>query len=86
MIRGESAIKCEGVCGKIYHSAIKCFDVDQYSIGILNKRNFIRFMCEDYLQYIHNIDKVLGSIQDGVMTNKQQLKDYKHKFEASLKQ
>ena len=70
-IRGESGYKCEGVCGKIYHSDIKCSDIDQYPIGILNKRNIIRFVFYIHcLQYIHSIDEILGSIQDGVMTNK----------------
>lgn len=84
-IRGESGIKCEGICGKIYHSASKCSNIDQYSIGILNKHNFIRFICDDCVHYIHNIEELLREIHDGVEKNKQQLNEYKHEFKATLK-
>ena len=53
-IHGESEITCEGVCKNIFHSSKKCSGIDQYSIDILDSGNDLRFMCDDYLQYIHN--------------------------------
>ena len=46
----------------------------------------MRFICEDCMQYIRNVDLALGEIQDGVRINKQNLKEYKREFETSLKQ
>lgn len=84
-IRGESGIQCEGVCGKIYHSAAKCSNIDQYSLGVLNKQNFVRYICDGCLQYIKNIDEVLREILDGVQKNKQQLSEYKLEFQSAIK-
>ena len=47
--------------------------------------NFVRFICEDCIQYIRNVDLVLGEIQ-GVRVSKQNLKDYKREFESLLGQ
>lgn len=43
-------------------------------------------MCDDCIQYIHNVDFVLKEIQDGVNKNKRNLAEYKTEFEVSLKQ
>lgn len=85
-IRGETAISCVGVCSKVYHCSSKCAAIDQYSSKILEASNFIRFMCDDCVQYIHNVDLVLKDIQDGVYKNKQNLMEYKNEFASSLKQ
>ncbi|KAI8116613.1 hypothetical protein FF38_04414 [Lucilia cuprina] len=85
-IRGETGIRCMGVCNKIYHISNKCSGLDQYSANILELNNFIRFMCVDCIQYIHNVDLVLKEIQYEVQKNKQNLVDYKHEFESSLNQ
>ena len=86
VIRGETGIRCNGVCDKTYHCTKKCSGIDQYSIGVLESNNFVRFICEDCMQYIRNVDLALGEIQDGVRINKQNLKEYKREFETSLKQ
>lgn len=85
-IRGETGIRCSGVCEKIYHCDVKCSGLDQYSAGILETNKFIRFMCDDCVQYIHNVDLVLKEIQDGVNKNKQNLAEYKGEFDTALKQ
>lgn len=85
-IRGESGIRCNGVCDKVYHFTKKCAGIDQYSAKIIDEDNFVRFICDDCLQYIHNVDLVLKEIQDGVDKNKITLKEYKDEFESSLKQ
>ena len=46
----------------------------------------MRFICEDCIQYIRNVDLVLGEIKDGVRVSKQTLKEYKKEFESTLKQ
>ena len=43
-------------------------------------------MCDDCIQYIHNVDMVLKDIQDGVNKNKQNLKEYKNEFAFALSQ
>lgn len=85
-IRGETGIKCIGVCGKIYHGSSKCSGIDQYSQKILETNNFIRFICDDCVQYIHNVDMVLKNIQDEVVKNTNKMVEYKHEFGSSLKQ
>lgn len=82
-IRGETGIQCDGVCKKVYHSSAKCSGLDQYSIGILENKNFIRFMCDDCVQYVHNVDLVITEIQNGVERN---LSEYKNEFKMSLKE
>lgn len=52
-IRGESGVQCAGVCKKEYHLNAKCCGLDQYSFKILDANKFIRYMCDDCLQYIH---------------------------------
>lgn len=85
-IRGESGIRCDGVCDKIYHCSTKCAGVDQYSAKVLDSGGFVRFICHDCIQYIHNVDLVLKEIQDDVKKNRQTLVDYKDEFEMSLRQ
>ena len=46
----------------------------------------MRYMCDDCVQYIHNVDFALREIQDGVNKNKVNLVEYKKDFEMSLKQ
>lgn len=84
-IRGESGVRCEGICKKEFHQTIKCCGVDQYNLKILESNNFIRYMCDDCIQYVHNLDLVLAEVQEEVRKNKQHLIDYKGEFEESLK-
>ena len=50
---------------------------------ILEKENFMRFMCNECLQYIQIFDLVLVVVQEGVKkTNKQTLPEYKYEFES----
>lgn len=66
VIRGESGIMCEGVCKKVYHCSLKCSGLDQYSRKILESGGFIRFLCGECLQYIHNVDLALSDVQQNV--------------------
>ena len=84
-IRGESGISCAGVCGKNFHTAVKCSGVEQYSSGILDSNPMIKFICEDCILYIHNVDLVLKDMQEVVKKNSNYLKEYKNEFEESLK-
>lgn len=84
-IRGESGVKCEGVCEKVFHCANKCSGLDQYSSGILNTNPMIRFICGDCVLYIQNVDLVLKDVQEIVQKNGNHLKEYKNEFEESLK-
>lgn len=84
-IRGETGVQCMGVCNKVYHCTIKCAGIDQYSAKILDANNFVRFICDDCLQYIQNVDLVLKDIQEDVNKNKQNLTEYKHEFKMSLR-
>lgn len=84
-IRGESGIHCNGVCEKIYHFTKKCGGIDQYSANIFDQNNFIRFICDDCMQYIQNVDMMLKEIQVTVNKNEQTLLNYKNEFESCLK-
>lgn len=83
-IRGESGISCAGVCGKHFHTTIKCSGLEQYSSGILDTNPMIKFICEDCILYIHNVDLVLKDMQEVVNRNGNYLKEYKNEFEISL--
>ena len=85
-VRGETGIRCAGVCDRIYHSATKCSGLDQYSVGVLGSNPMVIFMCEDCRQYIHNVDLVIRDIQHVVQQNDLRFKDYKNEFDSSLKQ
>lgn len=83
-IRGETGIRCDGICDKVYHFTKKCAGIDQYSGNIMSENNFIRFICDDCIMYIQNVDLVLKGIQDSVDKNKRILVEYKDDFEKSL--
>ena len=51
----------------------------------MEEYNSVRFMCDDCLQYIQNVDLVLNVVQEGVEKNKQALQEYKYEFESSVK-
>ena len=73
-------------CVQVPHCTDKCTGLDQNSSKVLQSNAFIRYMCYGWIQYIHNIDMVLGEIQDGVNKNKISLAEYKKELELSLKQ
>ena len=75
-IRGESGIMCEGVCKTVFHSSKKRSGIDQYSIGILDSGNYLRFMYDDCLQYVHNVDMAIEEIQNSVNNSKENLVEY----------
>ena len=85
-VRGETGVRCAGVCDRVYHTATKCSGLDQYSVGVLGNNPMVIFMCEDCKQYIHNVDLVIRDIQHVVEQNDLRFKEYKNEFEASLKQ
>lgn len=81
-IRGETGLICAGVCKKQYHTATKCSGIDNYSAGIIDTNPMVVFMCEDCVQYIHNVDFTITNIYD-IMQKK--FKEYGDKFDDSLK-
>ena len=68
----KTGILCSGVCGRVYHCTDKYSGFDQYSSKVLESNPFMRWFVQyiDCVQYIHNVDVVLGEIQDGVNKNK----------------
>lgn len=84
-IRGETGIHCEGVCKKVYHNTLKCSTIDNYTAGAMGKKDYARFVCDDCMQYVHNVDLVAREIQCDVNKIKQNLIEYKNEFEVSLK-
>lgn len=84
-VRGESGVRCAGVCGKIFHTNVKCSGLDQYSSNVLDTNKMIKFMCDDCVQYIQNVDLIVKEMQDSVIQNSNYLKEYKIEFESTLK-
>ena len=84
-IRGETGMRCAGVCGKHYHTSTKCSGLDQYSVGIIDTNPMVIFMCEDCRQYIHNVDLAIRDISEVVQRNNSRVKEYRSEFDASLK-
>lgn len=83
-IRGETGIRCEGVCGKVYHSVAKCSGIDEYSAKVIQQDNMVHVICADCLQYIRNVDMMLQQIEDGVKQGKNYLSEYKSDFKYLL--
>lgn len=85
-IRGESGIRCEGVCGKLYHLSLTCAGVDKYSSTIIGeKNNMVRLMCDECVTYIQNVDLVMQDMQMSVKRNNSILNEYKQEFEDIMK-
>lgn len=84
-IRGETGIQCEGVCKKIFHTQVRCSGFDESTLGLISAKNMVRFICDECIVYIHNIDMVLREMQECVNKNSQYLKLYKEEFDDSLK-
>lgn len=85
-IRGETGLMCEGICKKVYHCSKKCSGLDQYSRGVLDAGGLIRFVCDECMQYIHNLDEALVLVQRNVEKNSNNLTEYKNEFKDALKQ
>ncbi|XP_055388350.1 uncharacterized protein LOC129616828 [Condylostylus longicornis] len=84
-ITGGNGIRCAGVCNRIYHTTAKCAGLDEYQIGIIESNNKIRFMCDECILYIQNVDMVLQKMDCAVQKNNEYLKEYKCDFENALK-
>lgn len=85
VIRGESGYRCEGVCGRTYHSAVKCSGLDGYQAKVLGEHPMLKFICEECVTYIRNVDLILRDITESVNKNNRYLKEYKHEFGEALK-
>ncbi|XP_055388117.1 uncharacterized protein LOC129616490 [Condylostylus longicornis] len=84
-IRGETGIRCAGVCGKIYHSAIKCSGLEQAASNLLDSNRCIKFICDECILYIQNVDIILQNIDCAVKKNNDYLNEYKQEFESAIK-
>ena len=52
---------------------------------VIDGNGYVHFICDECLKYIHNIDDVVGQVQENVRINKETLSLYKHNFDQSLK-
>lgn len=84
-ISGESGINCMGVCGKSYHLSLQCSRLDRYGSNIFDTCAMIRFMCDDCMLYISNVDMALKDIHEMIKKNGNKLQEYKSEFNESLK-
>ncbi|XP_036332936.1 uncharacterized protein LOC118744201 [Rhagoletis pomonella] len=84
-IRGDSGIRCDGVCGKVWHWAKKCSELDEYSANVLKENNFVRFMCNQCHTYMHNIDEVLRNMNLTIEKNSQKIQECNDDFQESQK-
>ncbi|XP_017488515.1 PREDICTED: uncharacterized protein LOC108376783 [Rhagoletis zephyria] len=85
LIRGGSGLRCEGVCGKLFHSATKCSGLDGYKATIIGTHPMVKFICPECIIYIQNVDLLLRDITENVKKNNMYLKEYKDEFEEALK-
>ena len=84
--RIESSIKCMGVCEKYFHATERCAGLDSYSLNILNtSKRYIKFLCDDCMQHILDVDFVLKDVQDQVNKSNRMLSEYKDEFDKLLK-
>lgn len=84
-IRGESGLRCDGVCKKVYHQTTKCAGIDHNVMKTIENTKMLKFICDDCMQYIYNVDLVLKEVQDSVNKNQRYLTEYKKEFEIALK-
>lgn len=84
-IRGETGIRCSGVCGKVFHTTKKCSGLDQYSVGIIDSVTMVRFVCDDCMLYVFNVDLAIREIGEVVKKNDHRFKEYHSEFDTSLK-
>lgn len=84
-VTGESGIQCAGVCGKMFHLKVACSGLDRYSSSVLDTTTMLKFICDDCVMYIHNVDLAVREVQETVQKNGNYLKQYKNEFEESLK-
>uniref|UniRef100_A0A1A9W984 Uncharacterized protein n=1 Tax=Glossina brevipalpis TaxID=37001 RepID=A0A1A9W984_9MUSC len=83
-IRGETGIRCQGVCEKVFHNIHKCSGLDEYSVKVLGGNNYIKFMCDDCVTYIQNVDSVVGNIGEMVIKNRSLLVEYREECSKLL--
>lgn len=86
-LRGDNFIACDGVCQKRFHVTPKCAGLDEYSLNVLNKP-MVRFMCDNCIQLVHNVDEVLRDMQSEMKKNGarfcEELSDYKKHFQTAI--
>ena len=76
-VRCETDIKCEGVCGKLFHLALKCLGLDNYTECKLKEINMMEYMWHDYVVYIQIVDGILKKMHKLVDKNNKYLREYK---------
>lgn len=84
-INNDNGLRCAGVCGKIYHQSLKCAGLDKFSSSVLTTTNNLKFICDECILYIHNVDMVLQKMDCAVEKNSGYLKEYKNEFEKAIK-
>ncbi|XP_036335074.1 uncharacterized protein LOC118745643 isoform X1 [Rhagoletis pomonella] len=84
-IRGETLFRCEGVCGRAYHSETKCSGIDSFKATVIGTHPIVKFICVECVTYIHNVDLVIRDIQENVHKNNTYFREYKSEFEEALK-
>lgn len=84
-IKGETGIICAGVCKKTFHEQLKCSGLDQSTINIVYTNKNVKFICEDCVLYIQNVDLVLQNMESAVTKNNQHLREYKNEFQEAIK-
>ena len=85
LIRGETGIHCEGICKNVFHTKTKCSGLEDYALNALNQYSMLRFMCENCVTYIHNMDHVMKNLQCEINRNNILINEYKGEFESTLK-
>lgn len=59
-------MSCVVVVGRLYHCGRASSDINQYTVGVVRKGNFVRFMCQNCVTLVHNADLALKDINDTI--------------------
>ncbi|XP_017467071.1 PREDICTED: uncharacterized protein LOC108359646 [Rhagoletis zephyria] len=84
-VRGESGVRCQGVCGKVYHRTQACASADDYSLKALENCPLLRFMCDNCMMYIANVDEALREMIGIAEANNMNVIEQKTDIEKMLK-
>lgn len=83
-IRGETGIRCAGVCKKTFHFSTKCSGLDSYSSNILNSVPMLRFICDECMGCITDVSEILFKVQQNLEASTTYLSQFKHVLDDAL--
>lgn len=69
--RSDTKVRCNGVCG--LHLHLKCADLSEYDMQVINTKENVIFMCTECQLYINSLETKIESVLKEIIENRSSL-------------